>query len=379
MNVEQRLWSTSHGWSASPSPALADAQLVLVFGSPSAVADATLFAQVRAWYPRALVVGCSTAGEIQGTRVLDDGLVLSAVRFDRTTVALAGATITEAADSAGAAAAVAAELGQRPGLRHVVVFSDGLLPNGSTLASTFRSVLPPGVQATGGLAGDGDRFQRTLVCDNGPGRSGRIAAVGFYGDALRVGCGSLGGWDAFGPSRRVTRAKENVLYELDGRSALQLYKTYLGPHAQGLPGSGLLYPLLLEDPDGGEGLVRTVLAVDENQGSMTFAGDLPEGSRVRLMKANFERLIDGASGASITAGAMVGDSPVQLALLISCVGRKLVLKQRVEEEVESVRAQLGSQAALTGFYSYGELCPQGVLGGCELHNQTMTITCFSEP
>ena len=377
MEVEQSLWTAARGWTPAAG-SLAEAQLVLAFGSVEAVADGGLFSQIRQRYPRALVTGCSTAGEIHGTRVLDHALVVTALRFRHASVALACAPVADAAGTARAAAALAAELRQRPGLRHVLVFSDGLLPNGSTLAATLRAELPAGVHATGGLAGDGGRFEQTLVFANSPGGSGRIAAVGLYGDGLRVGCGSLGGWNAFGPERRVTRSEGNVLYELDGGSALQLYKSYLGPYAEGLPGSGLRFPLLLEDPAGGDGLVRTVLAVDESRGSMTFAGDLPEGRRVRLMKANVEGLVDGACGAASLAGAMLDGTPVAFALLISCVGRKLVLQQRVEEEVESVHARLGPQAALAGFYSYGELCPHGVLGGCELHNQTMTITSFAE-
>jgi hypothetical protein len=202
-------------------------------------------------------------------------------------------------------------------------------------------------------------------------------AVGLYGDRLRVGCGSLGGWDPFGPERLVTRSRGNVLYELDGRSALSLYKRYLGEYAAGLPASALLFPLSLRSEVNGPPVVRTVLAIDEAEQSMTFAGDLPEGQYARLMKANFERLIDGATDAARASAATLG-GPAELGLLISCVGRRMVLKQRVQEELESVREVLGESAALTGFYSYGEIAPFSPSAGCELHNQTMTVTTVSE-
>jgi hypothetical protein len=207
---------------------------------------------------------------------------------------------------------------------------------------------------------------------------GRIAAVGFYGSRLQVGCGSMGGWDAFGPERLVTRSRGNVLYELDGRSALALYTEYLGEHAAGLPASGLLFPLSVRFGDDGPGIVRTILAVDPVEGTMTFAGDVPEGAYARLMKANFERLIEGATGAANRCSESLGASPPDLAILISCVGRKLVLKQRIEEEVEGVRDVLGREATLTGFYSYGEISPFTPTAPCELHNQTMTITTLTE-
>jgi hypothetical protein len=158
-----------------------------------------------------------------------------------------------------------------------------------------------------------------------------------------------------------------------------LYKRYLGNYAANLPSSALLFPLSLILPDSDTSLVRTVLSVNESEGSMNFAGDLPQGEYVRLMKANVDKLIGGAHGAAImSAQSLKQDSP-DLAILISCVGRRLVLKQRVEEEVEIVREVIGSHAAVTGFYSYGEISPLRPFDNhCELHNQTMTITVFKE-
>ena len=214
------------------------------------------------------------------------------------------------------------------------------------------------------------------------GKERNIVLVGFYSQSLQVGYGSMGGWDPFGPERIITKSKGNVLFELDGKSALALYKEYLGEKASGLPGTGLLFPLnirLKDDIEKKNEMVRTLLAVDEKAQSMTFAGDMPEGAYAKLMKANFERLVDGASGAaSLTKGSLGTDSP-ELAILISCIGRKLVLKERIEEETEAVRSVLGDLAAMIGFYSYGEICPTAPTEKqCRLHNQTMTITTFKE-
>jgi hypothetical protein len=240
------------------------------------------------------------------------------------------------------------------------------------------SRLPEGIAVTGGLSGDGARFAETLVCANGEVRSRQIIIIGFYGDRLRVGFGSMGGWDPFGPERRITRAKGNVLFELDGRSALDLYKEYLGRHADGLPASGLLFPLALRQDSSTEAVVRTILAVNEADKSMTFAGDMPEGTWARLMRANFDRLVDGAAGAASKSRDSLRAGNSELAILISCVGRKLVLKQRVEEEVEGVMEVLGKQTVATGFYSYGEISPFTPQAKCALHNQTMTVTTLSE-
>lgn len=262
-------------------------------------------------------------------------------------------------------------------LVHVLVLSDGQNVNGSELVEGMTKHLPPRVTLTGGLAGDGDRFKETLVLWDGPPASNTIAAVGLYGRRLKVGFGSLGGWDAFGPERLITRSAGNVLYELDHQPALALYKKYLGEHASELPASGLLFPLSLRSEEG-ESVVRTILSFSEAEQSLTFAGDIPQGEYARLMKANFDRLIDGAVGAAQTSYEAIGGISPDLALLISCVGRKLVLKQRIEEEVEGVQEIMGKQTALAGFYSYGEISPFTPSAKCELHNQTMTITTFTE-
>jgi hypothetical protein len=377
MLVEQRKW-TDGAWSQVSDQRLNDsANLVLVFGSTGLLGRADLHQEIQQHYPQAHVLLCSTAGEIVGNEVLDDTLVSTAIKFDRTKLAFARVSIDAAANSAEAGRKLAAQL-DPDGLRHVMVFSDGLKVNGTALVGGLGEGLPANVCVTGGLVGDGTAFTKTLVGLDGPAAPDTIVAVGFYGDALKVGFGSMGGWDTFGPQRLVTRSDGNVLYELDGQPALTLYKKYLGDKASGLPGTGLLFPLSLQVAGGTE-VVRTLLAVDEKEQSMTFAGDIPQGAKVKLMSANFERLIDGAANAAGACHTRLGESRPDLAILISCVGRKLVLGQRTEEEVEAVQSVLGDQASLTGFYSYGEICPTvEAENQCLLHNQTMTITTFSE-
>lgn len=322
-------------------------------------------------------MGCSTAGEIAGAVVRDESLVATALLFERSRAVVASVGISEPSGSFAAGRALAEQL-QPDGLRHVFVLSEGLRVNGSDLVSGLAAALPPEVAVTGGLSADGSRFEHTCVSiDAAPRGEGVIAALGLYGSRLRIGFGSLGGWDPFGPERLVTRARGAVLYELDGQPALELYKRYLGAHAAELPSSGLLFPLTVRQNDQA-GVVRTILAIDEREQSLTFAGDIPEGGRARLMHANFERLVDGAHGAACgSRGALRGKAP-DLGLLVSCVGRKLVLQQRVEEEVEAVREVLGRGAVLAGFYSYGEISPFAPTAPCELHNQTMTITTLLE-
>ena len=377
MDIEQRRWMQGSGWEPSKCMLGRRAHLVLAFGSPEVLKNPQHLQDLRTAYPDAQLLGCSTAGEICGTRVYDGSLVTTAIAFQSTRIKTARVSIGESGESLQCGEQLAKLLEPRD-LVHVLVISDGVHVNGSELVRGILKHLPDGVQVTGGLSGDGERFAHTFVFSNSEPMEGCIAAVGFYGNRLRVGYGSLGGWDSFGPERLITRSKENVLFELDGQPALALYKKYLGEHAAGLPATGLLFPLNVRMNGNEREFVRTLLSVNEGAQSMTFAGDMPQGSYARLMKANFDRLVDGAQGAAKTSYEAIGSTSPELAILISCVGRKLVLKQRTEEELEAVRGVLGDKTVMAGFYSYGEICPAAPHAACQLHNQTMTITTFSE-
>lgn len=378
MRLEQSRWTAAKGWEPRAPGGLGEsAQLVLTFGGADLLRGAEPCRQVFEAYPGALLFGCSTAGDIFGTEVTDDSLVATALCFERTRIQGCQTRIAGLDDSFPAGERLARSL-EGEGLVHVFLLSDGLHVNGSELVKGLASHLPSHVTVTGGLSADGPRFQETLVVFGREALPMTTAAVGFYGPHLRVGFGSLGGWDAFGPERLITRSRGNVLYEVDGKSALELYKLYLGPHAADLPASGLLFPLSIRSEFDETPVVRTILSVDETERSMTFAGDVPMGNYARFMKANFDRLIDGAVGAARTSHEAIGSAPCDLALLVSCFGRKLVLGQRVEEEVEGVRDVLGTAPLLAGFYSYGEISPFTPSAKCELHNQTMTITTLRE-
>ncbi len=378
MKTEQRQWTAEGGWMELKTSGIGEtANLVLVFGSRSLLEDSSKYDEIKKFYPAAHIVSASTSGEILEDLVYDDSLAVTAIEFEKTKIQVASMSIKDAKDSYESGVEMAGKLAGE-GLCHVFLISDGLHVNGSEIVKGLNSALEVDVPCTGGLAGDAANFEKTFVGLNGAPKEYQIVAVGFYGDSLEVGYGSVGGWDNFGAERLVTRSEGNVLYELDGQSALDLYKMYLGDKAAELPGSALLFPLGLKFDEDSDTIVRTVLAVDDEKSSMTFAGDIPEGCYVRLMNANFDKLIEGAILAAEHTTQKGGDSEDKLAVLISCVGRKLILGQRIDEEVEAVMEVLGDGSTITGFYSYGEISPVVESAKCELHNQTMTITTFAE-
>ncbi len=351
--------------------------LCFVFASRFLLEKDEHLASLRKQLPETTFFGCSTSGEISNNGISDDSCAITAIQFDGNThVKAAEAVISDSIDSKTAGSNLSKELNQE-GLRHVLILSDGQVVNGTELVEGLNEGLPESITATGGLAGDGARFEKTIVIDSeGNGRSGIVVALGFYGSDLEIGFGSMGGWESFGVERTVTKSAKNVLYEIDGQPALELYKSFLGENAKDLPASALLFPLNMRLHQEDRAVVRTILNVNEQDQSLVFAGDIPEGSLVQLMKSNSYKLIDGAEDAAGITKNQLHKEP-DLALLVSCVGRKLVMKQLAEEEVEVVQEQLNAPT-VTGFYSYGELAPFDAFMKCELHNQTMTITTLKD-
>jgi hypothetical protein len=375
MKLEQLSYATSTGWTKRSGQLNGvRPQLVLVFGGRYLLEAGQGLEELRSRYAGAHLVIASTSGEILDTEVAEDTIVATAVSFNATGVRCAATPVKDASDSYVAGCKLAMQL-LAPDLVHVFVLSDGGLVNGTELARGFNEHLPHGVLLTGGLAGDGARFERTVVGLDETPSPGRVVAVGFYGTALRVRFGSAGGWEPFGPTREVTKAHGNTLFTLDGHSALTLYKKYLGDQAAELPSAALRFPLCVTSVGSDQTVVRTILSIDEVAESMTFAGDIPVGARVRFMRASYEDLIDGAASAAERAR---GDRDPELVICVSCVGRRIVLGQRTEEETENVRTVVGPGPVLTGFYSYGELAPSSSSAACQLHNQTMTITTMLE-
>jgi len=373
MKIAQMVYENGK-WELKNGEKLDKTDLVFVFGSTEVLKQKKPIQELKQELNCDWMLGCTTSGNIFDTEIIDDSIVATAVKFDKTKVFGAIENIESPEESFKAGESLGAKI-PKDGLKHVFVLSDGLNVNGSKLVKGLLKGLPEEVKITGGLAGDDDRFKETYIVWNGEIKEKAIGAIGFYGD-IKIGYGSFGGWDPFGPERVITKVKGNVLYELDSQPALELYKKYLGEHAKQLPASGLLFPLSVRMGD--EEVVRTILAINEEEQSITFAGDLPEGAHVRFMKANFDRLIEGAEkAAEINADILEHNSP-ELAILITCVGRRLILKQRTEEEVEAVQEIFGEDTIITGYYSYGEISPFVKDGICRLHNQTMTITTFLE-
>jgi hypothetical protein len=379
MRVEHLSWSEAVGWSASADRIGAD--LVFYFGTRRALTCGRRYRELRAMYPDAHIVGCSTGGQIRNDDVTDEEIAAAALAFDATMLRVACEPAPSRDDSRSCGETIGKTLAAHD-LAGIFVLSDGLNINGSALVSGITDAVGEKIAITGGLAGDGPEFRKTLVGADRPPRTHMVAAVAFYGPAIRIGHGCVGGWDEFGPRRPITRSRGNVLFEFDGKPALDLYERYLGEDGvKELPVSALVFPLRIFDPDRPDhDIIRAMLAVDKDARSITMAGDVPEGWIAQLMRGNFDRLAAGAGMAARCAVNGLGRSRTgdQIAILVSCIGRRLVMGQHTADELEATSAEFEPGISQLGFYSYGEISPHPVSGVCELHNQTMTVTTITE-
>lgn len=352
--------------------------LILAFGAVPFFATPKLVDALRNMFPEAALAGCTTAGEIAVDRVYDNTCIVTAINFEHTKVQLRSTTIAGMSDSLAAGERLALAL-PKEDLTAVILFGTGVAINGSALVAGLQAGIPQGVTISGGLAADAGTFKQTWTLGPQGSADDQIVAIGLYGKALRLSYGTYAGWEPFGPARKVTRCVDNVLYELDGKRALDVYKAYLGDYAKDLPGSGLLFPFeMLGAAQEKSNLFRTILGINEEEGSLTLAGDIDANGYLKLMHSTTEKLIGGAETAAQSVVKAIQSGGEGLAILVSCIGRKLVMGDRVDEEVEAVAELMGAHTTVTGFYSNGEIANSVFHGDCRLHNQTMTITWMTE-
>ncbi len=379
MKIEQGLVSQSMEFQTIKTSAAFSAEkanLVFIFGEREIIENCKLYEKLRSIYTNAQIVICSTAGQLIDYNLMNNNIVVTAIEFEKTPIKISRYNLLEEESLLKLGERVQKEIITND-LSAIMVLSEGTYVNGTELVKELSKVTDPKVKIFGGIAGDSINFHKTLVGVNENPKEGEIAIIGFYGDHMKFGFGCEGGWTDFGPEREVTHSEKNVLYKIGDHFALDLYKEYLGQYADDLPGSALYFPLSMKENPNASPIVRTILSINEEEKSMTFAGDIPQGALVKLMKGNFDKLID-ASFTAAKASVDASSKSPELVMAVSCVGRKIVLDNRIEEEIEIMKEIYGENAFLFGFYSYGEISPIVAHKSCELHNQTISIATMLE-
>ncbi|MEQ9308581.1 MAG: FIST N-terminal domain-containing protein [Balneolaceae bacterium] len=347
---------------------------ILTFTTRTILENPNSLDEIRKIYPGVPIVSCSTSGEIYEAEVLDNSITGVAIQLEKTSFEIEKVNVKDFSNSHEAGVKLANKLSSK-NLKHLFILSDGWIVSGPELIEGLYSKIDKEVSISGGMAGDGANFSKTVVGLDTDIKSGNICAIALYGDHIQIGFGSHGGWDEIGSEMEITRANGRVVYELDHKPALDLYKSHLGNDVLGLPGTALLYPVSISYGKQSEVFVRTVHNIDEKSKSIILGAEINEGETLSFMRAEFDDPFEGVVNASLSALENVSEP--QLAIIISCIGRKLLFGQSIQTEIDIIKEGLGNSPTLIGFYSYGEICPTKKTFA-QLNHQMITITTLSE-
>jgi hypothetical protein len=321
-----------------------------------------------------VIVGCTSDGEISSAGLSMNSAVLAGIISDHIDFEIVTIQGLES-DSTAAGRRLADAFSSTP--KYIQIFSDGLTGNGCAIIEGIASVVGEHLPITGGAAGDNGRFIKTLQFGNGRIYTDAISGIAFHGD-FHLGTGLASGWTPIGLPKQVTKASGNVVYELNGEPALNVYERFLGDHAHKLPAIGVEYPLgyqkasTIEDQEDLY-ILRATMSVDRKARSITFAGEIPVGAQVNLTCGDNTSILAAAGKASKQARSAFGDVTPGIIFCYSCMARKIVLGSQTDKEIKQVQAEFGSQVPLIGFYTYGEYCPAGCTTLNYLHNETITL------
>ena len=373
MNIDKLIFENNQWIVQGKKECISDSvNIIFVFGHIEILKQYNHSLSLKKLYPNAHIVGCTSAGNILDTSIDEYPVVASAVSFKSARLSVKCKYINPNTLSEDTKFLVN-ELDKKD-LKHIFFLAPGMI-NGSEIIKGLK--LKNNITVTGGLAGDRSIFKDTYQFFDGEKGKNLAVVVGFYGKSIHIGIGCETGWKEFGASRIVTKSYKNTVYEIDHKPAVELYEKYLGDTIYDHLSSTLRFPLSVRDSlEDKNKVTRTIMSINQDK-SLVFAGNIREGSIVRLMKTNVSNVLDGAFLSAKKIRPY--NNKRSLALIISCISRRSVLKQFCDEEIEIVQDILTPSAQTIGFYSYGEIAPfSNDLSKPLLHNQTMTITTIYE-
>lgn len=366
-------------------------QVLMVFGAMR-FDHRDLLKGVMSIFGTVPIVGGTTAGEISTAGYSTGSVVVMAIASDYLQF-VPGIGHNMSSDERACAVYMASDIlskgsfGQEAAL---LVFPNGMGGDGLRVLDGLHSVLGPGFEILGGYLGDDERFQSTFQYYNGMVYRDAIVGLMIYYrmDCVRTGIGVRSGFESIGNSFVCTASEGNIVREFDHVRALDLYKDFLGEERSArLPGVCLEYPFGLIDPelstDGSDMFqLRCGLSVDHAKGTISLAASIPSGSSVTLTTASRGDIIQGARMAAEQALAGLSGAIPRLVVMFSCVGRKLVLGRRIQEEVAAIKECFGEKVPLIGFYTYGEIGPVNKMKPgydiAKFHNETVVLWVIGE-
>jgi hypothetical protein len=261
----------------------------------------------------------------------------------------------------------------------LMMLTDGLAGDLREVVRGSYAVTGATVPLVGGAASEDLSMKATYQFADGKLMSNSLIAI-WINSPHPLGIGVAHGWHPIGDPVTVTRAEANIIHELDGRPAVDVYLEQRGGDVSvAEPGdtTGPTFARLTFDHplglanaagtfDGRHILGRT------QEGALVMFGHVSEQSVVQVLAGNRRELVEAAGSAAATAVQRLGGTP-RGALVFSCAGRVMPLGEDLAEEAGAIRGPLG-KAPFAGFFTYGEFAR--VTGSTGFHNATVVVLAF---
>jgi len=330
--------------------------LIQVFCGENKKAFKKILKMLSVKYPKAVIMGTSTDGEIYNFNVLEKNIVVSISVFDNTALKIA---YSDKKDSFEDGKELAQNL-VTSNTKLVIAFSDGINSNGEDFLKGFYSVAK-NIKIAGGMAGDNGKLKKTFIAIGDKIYSSGAVAVSLNSDILEVTTLYNFGWQPIGVPFNITSSKKNRVYEIDNMRAIDFYKRYLGDEAMKFfPLIGIAFPLVFKEDD--KYIARAVLKKHED-GSVSCGGNIPEGKKVFIGVGDKTEII--------STPIPFKSINVESFFIYSCMARRRFLSDVIEDELHP----FALLAPTSGFFTYGEFYTDKKP---YLFNETLTAVALSE-
>jgi hypothetical protein len=308
-----------------------------------------VLARINDAYPELALIGCTTDGEVSSLAgFAEDSITL--MLFDSDTVSITagiGRGVREDPDGAARHAVDMARAGLDVSTGLCIAVPEGLGTDTAGMLRGLKSALGDQVPICGGMSGDQLRFKETYQFFGREVLSDALPVLLFSGP-LKVSYAVDNGWNPIGARHTVTESRGNLVLSIDDKPASDLYTHYFEEHS-------VHYPLAVFLDGSDDFYLATPAGFDG--GTIICQNTVPEGATVQLAEASRDDIIGGAAASVRQALAAFGDTPPAAGLLFSCAGRRASLGTRTNEEYQNLASLVERSLPLSGFYTYGELCP----------------------
>jgi len=307
------------------------------------------------------IIGSSTDGEIIDGEVTNNQIILNFNIFENTQIETI--LLKKSTNSYKLGQELATKL-ITSNTKLIITFADALNVNGEEYIKGIQSI--SNVFIAGGLAGDNGLFKETFVFNEKEIITNGCVGVSLNSDTLKVSNEFGFNWEGIGKIMHITKSKGNIVYEIDGKTPVEIYRHYFGEDvAKDVVKIGVEFPLIIKKDN--ISIARAVVGQNDD-GSLIFAGNINTGEKVQFGYGNIESILQKDE----ILFQNLKNFDIESIFIYSCMARRRFLGKMIESEVKP----FSKIATVSGFFTYGEFFTFNNKN--QFFNQTMTVLLLSE-